>query len=55
MSAYDTLRHFADSWALVLMTIAFVVLTGWAFLPGRRERNDRAAHSIFEQEDKIDG
>ena len=50
---YDALRHFADSWGLVAMAAIFLTLAIWPFLPGRG--NDRAAHSIFEDEDPIDG
>ncbi|WP_213982334.1 cbb3-type cytochrome c oxidase subunit 3 [Sphingomonas sp. dw_22] len=55
MSAYDSLRHFADSWGLVMMGVAFLAFTGWAFRPHGRAANDRAANSIFEDEDHIDG
>lgn len=55
MSDYDALRHFADSWGLVMMGVAFLAFTGWAFRPGGRAANDRAANSIFENEDHIDG
>jgi cytochrome c oxidase cbb3-type subunit 4 len=47
MSAYDTLRHFADSWGLVAMTLLFAVLVGWTFRPGARRHLDDAAASIF--------
>jgi cytochrome c oxidase cbb3-type subunit 4 len=51
---YDALRHFADSWGLLAMTLLFLVLTGWTFMPAARDGIDRAAHSIFD-EDEIDG
>ena len=52
---YDAIRHFADSWGLVLMALVFLTLVAWPFLPGARHGNARAATSIFEDEDSIDG
>ena len=48
---YDALRHFADSWGLVLMAITFAVFVGWTFRKGARSRQDRAARSILEEDD----
>ncbi|WEK43147.1 MAG: cbb3-type cytochrome c oxidase subunit 3 [Candidatus Sphingomonas colombiensis] len=48
---YETLRHLADSWGLVIMTGVFVALIGWAFLPRNRDANRRAANSIFDEAD----
>ncbi len=53
MSVYETLRHFADSWALVAMIVVFLTLCAWPFRPGARKMNNRAATSIFE--DEVDG
>ena len=53
MSIYETLRHFADSYALVLMLALFVGLCAWPFRPGAKERNRDAANLIFEG--KADG
>ena len=53
MSIYETLRHFADSYALVLMLALFVGLCAWPFRPGAKERNLDAANLIFEG--KADG
>jgi len=55
MSTYDTLRHFADSWGLVMMGVVFIILVGWTFLRSVAAGHRRAALSIFEQEDDIDG
>lgn len=52
---YETLRHFADSWALLALTILFLTLVGWTFLPNARRNAERAATSILEDEDRIDG
>lgn len=31
---YDELRHFADSWGLVFLFVAFVAAVAWVFRPG---------------------
>ncbi|MGF7008190.1 cbb3-type cytochrome c oxidase subunit 3 [Aminobacter sp. BE322] len=40
---YTTLRHFADSWALLAMTIFVAGVFIFALRPGSREAADRAA------------
>jgi len=50
-STYDALRHFADSWALLVMTLVFLGLAAWPFRPGAREKNENAAKMIFESDD----
>ena len=50
-STYDALRHFADSWGLVAMSVAFLVLIAWPFRPGARDTNEAAARMIFESDD----
>lgn len=47
------LRHFADSWGLLFMGITFLVLVGWTFLPGSRDRNQSAATMIFKDHDDV--
>lgn len=49
-SLYDFLRHLADSWGLLVMFFAFVLLAGWPFRPGARTRNHDAANMIFKDE-----
>ena len=51
MSLYDTLRHFADSHALVVMLVLFTGLCAWPFRPGSRASNRTAATMIFEGQD----
>lgn len=51
MSFYETLRHFADSYALIVMFALFAILCLWPFRPGSRDRNKEAARSIFEGAD----
>lgn len=48
---YQLLREFADSWGLALMTLLFLTLAGWPFLPRARAAGRRAAHSIFDERD----
>ncbi|MET1756140.1 cbb3-type cytochrome c oxidase subunit 3 [Novosphingobium sp. RD2P27] len=50
-STYDALRHFADSWGLVAMTVTFIVCAGWPFRPGASSRNEAAARYILESDD----
>jgi cytochrome c oxidase cbb3-type subunit 4 len=50
-STYDALRHFADSWGLVAMSVVFVVLIAWPFRPGAGSRNEDAATMIFKDDD----
>jgi cytochrome c oxidase cbb3-type subunit 4 len=52
---YDALRHFADSWGLLAMTLMFVGFVGWTFVPAARRSHSRAATSILEDEEMIDG
>lgn len=51
MGLYEQLRHFADSWALLLMTAFFVAAMAWAFRPGGRERYREQADIIFKHDD----
>ncbi len=44
---YETLRHFADSYGLAAMMVAFLALCAWPFRPGARQHNQNAANSIF--------
>ena len=49
---YDMLRHFADSYGLIFLSILFVSLIGWTFRKGARRANARAANMIFERDDR---
>ncbi|TNE54307.1 MAG: cbb3-type cytochrome c oxidase subunit 3 [Sphingomonadales bacterium] len=51
MSFYENLRHFADSYALVVMFVIFAALCAWPFRPGSKTHNSAAAHSIFKDDD----
>lgn len=52
METYTLLRHFADSWALVLLTAVFLGVIVWAMRPGSRPLHDEAARSIFRDDTK---
>ena len=44
MDTYSFLRELADSWALLILTLIFLGVIGWAFRPGARAlHNDAAA------------
>ena len=47
---YHWFRAFADSWGLLAMTLLWAGFIGWAFLPGNRGRNRRAANMIFDKD-----
>ena len=50
-SLYETLRQFADSWGLAVMTLTFLTLALWPWRKGGKQAADRAATMIFEDED----
>lgn len=43
MEIYTAMRHFADSWGLLAMTIFFVGAVLFAFRPGGRASAEEAA------------
>lgn len=47
MDTYSTLRHFADSWALLAMTVFYIGAMLWAFRPGSRKSHTEAAELPF--------
>lgn len=55
METYSFLREFADSWALVALTLIFLGVVAWAFRPGSKPLHDDAASSIFRNETKPAG
>jgi cytochrome c oxidase cbb3-type subunit 4 len=52
MQLYETLRHFADSWVLLALTLIFLGVIVYAFRPGSRATHDDAAQSIFRNDDR---
>jgi cytochrome c oxidase cbb3-type subunit 4 len=43
METYTAMREFADSWALLAMTLFFIGVVVFAFRPGSRKQADQAA------------
>jgi len=55
METYNTLRHFADSWALLIMVGFFVGAIVFVFRPGSKAQYDHAARiPLMGNEDKHD-
>ncbi len=52
MSTYDTLRHFADSWGLIFLTLVFVSVLLWVARPGARRRYGEQADIPFKYDDR---
>ena len=52
METYSFLRHMADSWLLLAMTLGFLGLCVWAFRPSSRNAHQEAATSIFRNDDR---
>ncbi len=55
METYSLLRHFADSWALLALTLIFLGVVLWAWRPGSTPLHDDAAKSIFRNDTKPAG
>ena len=51
MTFYEELRHFADSFGLMTMLLFYLALCLWPFRPGGKRSINRAANSIFEDQD----
>ena len=47
MSLYETLRHFADSWALLALALVFLAVLLWVFRPGSRRNYQNQAEIPF--------
>ena len=52
METYSILRHLADSWFLLAMTLFFLGMCLWAFRPGSRAEHQEIARSIFRNDDR---
>ena len=52
MEIYTFLRHLADSWFLLAMTLGFLGLCLWAFRPGSRAMHQDVATSIFRNDSR---
>jgi cytochrome c oxidase cbb3-type subunit 4 len=47
---YNTMREFADSWALLALTIFFIGVIIFAFRPGSKKHADDAAQIPFKED-----
>lgn len=47
---YTILRHFADSWGLLVMFLFFLAVVLWVFRPGSARIYDDTANMIFRNE-----
>ena len=45
METYTAMRHFADSWGLLAMTLFFLAVVLFTLRPGARKAAERAADS----------
>jgi cytochrome c oxidase cbb3-type subunit 4 len=50
MSTYESMRHFADSWAMLAMLVFFAGTIIAVFLPGARRRAEEAAKIPLREE-----
>lgn len=47
---YNTMRHFADSWGLLGMTLFFIFVVLYAFRPGSKQVADAAQDIPFRED-----
>ncbi|MBI1181278.1 MAG: CcoQ/FixQ family Cbb3-type cytochrome c oxidase assembly chaperone [Alphaproteobacteria bacterium] len=47
---YHQLRHLADSWGLVYLTVIFVGVVAFLFRPGAKKTYDRAARMPLDED-----
>ena len=52
MDTYSLTRAFADSWALLFLTLFFVGVVVWVFRPGSTKEHRNSANIPFRHEDK---
>jgi len=55
MDTYSAMRHFADSWMLLFLTLFFVGVIVWAFRPGSSKGYDESASIPFRHENEPAG
>jgi cytochrome c oxidase cbb3-type subunit 4 len=51
METYSVLRHLADSWFLLAMTLMFLGFCLWPFRPWAKATHQEVAASIFRNDD----
>jgi cytochrome c oxidase cbb3-type subunit 4 len=54
MNIYETLRHFADSWALLALVLVFIAIVIWVFRPGSKRIYRQQADIPFKYDEDKD-
>jgi len=54
MEVYEQLRHFADSWGLLMLLAVFICVLLWVSWPGSRKRYVDQANIPFKHDEKGD-
>lgn len=52
MSTYEIMRHFADSWGLLALTLVFLIVVAFVFRKGSRAQYDHAARIPLDDDSK---
>lgn len=53
MSTYEIMRHFADSWGLLALTLVFLIVVAFVFRKGSRAQYDHAAHIPLDDDKEV--
>ena len=53
MSTYEIMRHFADSWGLLVLTLVFLFVVAFVFRAGSRAQYERAARIPLDDDSKV--
>jgi cytochrome c oxidase cbb3-type subunit 4 len=56
METYERMRHFADSWGLVAITVIFFIAVVWVLRPGaKKSARDAANIPLRDDDNATDG
>jgi cytochrome c oxidase cbb3-type subunit IV len=53
MSTYETMRHFADSWGLLALTVIFLFVVAFVFRAGSRSQYHHAARIPLDDDKEV--
>jgi cytochrome c oxidase cbb3-type subunit 4 len=53
MSTYEIMRHFADSWGLLGLTLVFLFVVAFVFRAGSRSQYDHAARIPLDDDNEV--
>ena len=53
MSTYEIMRHFADSWGLLGLTLVFLFVVAFVFRAGSRSHYDHAARIPLDDDSEV--